>query len=300
VSVTTDPDTPAKDPFRAKPAIYVRIWGSLVRTVGPTLGLMVETEAHVYAFSIAANVLLSFFPFLLTMVMLCRTVFHWEAGVKAIFFAVTQVFPNYKHGAYLDIAGFLNTMSRTRDHVSLFSILLLFLTANGMFEPLEVALNRAWRVKKNRSYLRNQLVSLGLVFFCGVLMMLAIGLIAWNGSLAQDSGVNAGFFTRSVVLKVTAVLTFSLAIFTVYWILPNRRIPIKRLIPVSILVGLILVFLNVVYLKTWPWLLMKLRSEEGPFVESASIILWAFIGSLVLLAGAEWSARTVVTEELVE
>jgi uncharacterized BrkB/YihY/UPF0761 family membrane protein len=257
------------------------------------------TEAHVYAFSIAANVLLSFFPFLLTLVMLCRWVFHWEAGVRAIFFAVTQVFPDYRNGTYLDIAGFLNTISRGHDHVSLFSILLLFLTANGIFEPLEVALNRAWGVKKNRSYFRNQLVSLGLVFFCGVLVLVSTVLIAWNGS--HEPAHAAGFFfARTIVLKAIAVPTCALIIFVVYWVLPNRRIPVKRLIPVSVLVALLLVALNMLYLKTWPWLLLKLRAEEGPFVESASIILWSFLGSLVILAGAEWSARVTLGEELWE
>ena len=42
-------------------------------------------------------------------------------------------------------------------------VLLLF-TANGIFEPLEVALNRAWGEVKNRSYLRNQMVALGMIF----------------------------------------------------------------------------------------------------------------------------------------
>jgi uncharacterized BrkB/YihY/UPF0761 family membrane protein len=252
------------------------------------------TEAHVYAFSIAANVLLSFFPFLLTLVMLCRWVFHWEAGVRSIFFAVTQVFPDYRNGTYLDIAGFLNTISRGHEHVSLISILLLFLTANGIFEPLEVALNRAWGVQKNRSYFRNQLVSLGLVFFCGVLVLVSTVLIAWNGSHEPPHASLA----RNVVLKAIAVPTCALIIFAIYWVLPNRRIPVKRLLPVSVLVALLLVGLNVLYLRTWPWLLLKLRSEEGPFVESASIVLWSFLGALILLAGAEWSARVTLDEEL--
>lgn len=287
----------SKDPFRQAPRIYVRAWSGVVRSIGPTLRFLMATEAHVYAFSIAANVLLSFFPFLLTLVMLCRWVFHWEAGVRSIFFAVTQVFPDYRNGTYLDIAGFLNTISRSHEHVSLISILLLFLTANGIFEPLEVALNRAWGVKKNRSYFRNQLVSLGLVFFCGVLVLISTVLIAWNGS--HDSS-HAGFFARSAVLKAIAVPTCALIIFVVYWVLPNRRIPVKRLIPVSVLVALLLVGLNMLYLTTWPWLLLKLKAEEGPFVESASIILWSFLGALILLAGAEWSARVTLGEELWE
>ena len=51
--------------------------------------------------------------------------------------------------------------------VRITSIILLLFTANGIFEPLEVALNRAWGVTRIRSCFRNQLVSLGLAFACG-------------------------------------------------------------------------------------------------------------------------------------
>ena len=49
-------------------------------------------------------------------------------------------------------------------------VLLLF-TANGVFEPLEVALNRAWGVTRNRSYLKNQLLSFFLILLCGGLVL---------------------------------------------------------------------------------------------------------------------------------
>jgi len=55
--------------------------------------------------------------------------------------------------------------------VHLTSMFLLLFTANGIFEPLEVALNRAWGVAKNRSYIKNQIISLGLIFVCGGLAL---------------------------------------------------------------------------------------------------------------------------------
>jgi len=60
----------------------------------------------------------------------------------------------------------------SRGPFQLVSILLLLFTANGIFEPLEVALNRAWNTV-NRSYLKNQIVSLGLIFACGTLAMIS-------------------------------------------------------------------------------------------------------------------------------
>jgi uncharacterized BrkB/YihY/UPF0761 family membrane protein len=33
--------------------------------------------------------------------------------------------------------------------------------------------------------------------------------------------------------------------------------------------------------------------EYGPFVYTVTIILWGFVASMVILAGAEWTARRV-------
>ena len=52
----------------------------LGRKYMPTIRYWMETEVHVYAFSIAANVLLSFFPFLIVMVTLCRHLLHWQGA----------------------------------------------------------------------------------------------------------------------------------------------------------------------------------------------------------------------------
>ena len=51
-------------------------------------------------------------------------------------------------------------------------------------------------------------------------------------------------------------------------------------------------------LITWPWLLAKLKTEAGPFLHSSSIILWSFCAALIVLAGAEWSARVSLEEHV--
>jgi uncharacterized BrkB/YihY/UPF0761 family membrane protein len=271
----------------------------LRNTIGPTIRLLFETEVHVYSFSIAANVLLSFFPFVLTMILICRWVFRWEAGVRAILYAVGDYFPDYRMGGYIDIVGYLNNAAWNHKGVSLLSIFLLFLTANGIFEPLEVALNRAWRVKKNRSYLRNQLVSLGMIFVCGTLVLLSTSLTAWNHEfITKAFGSNAVTdFLRNFLFRLIALPLTMAVIFLVYWLLPNRKIPVRRVLPASVAVGLLLEALKYIDLLTWPWLMAKLKGEEGPFVHSASIIVWAFFGAMIVLAGAEWAARVTVGGE---
>ena len=60
----------------------------------PTARYLMAVETHAYAFSMAANVLLSFFPFLIVMVSLCRYALRWRAAEATIFLALGEYFPD--------------------------------------------------------------------------------------------------------------------------------------------------------------------------------------------------------------
>ena len=250
-----------------------------------------EIEVHVYAFSMAANVLLSFFPFLIVLVSLCRHALHWSAAEQAIYLALIDYFPgatgeflqrNLK--AVVDLAG----------PVRWVSVLLLLFTANGIFEPLEVALNRAWGITPNRSFVRNQLVSLGLILAVGTLAILSTLLTAFNQQLWESMGYgksHVALWTNLAIFKMAAVPISIFALFLIYWLLPNGPVPARRVFPVAIGVGGLLEILKYVNLLVWPWLRVKLSHEYGPFVNSVTIILWSFLASMIVLAGADWAAR---------
>ena len=59
----------------------------------PTLRYWMATEVHVYAFSIAANVLLSFFPFLIVRISICRNLLHWRLAEQVILDAISDFLP---------------------------------------------------------------------------------------------------------------------------------------------------------------------------------------------------------------
>ena len=176
------------------------------------------------------------------------------------------------------------------------SVFLLFFTANGIFTPLEVALNHIWQVKTNRSFLRNQLISLGLIFGCGALELASISAttinVAFLKSHAGGSPVAANLQVFAFHLFATPVTM--LMIFLVYWLLPNCKINWRRLIPAAAVVAMLLELAKFINILTWPWLQEKLRNDVPPFVQSISIILWSFAGTMIVLAGAEWSARVDV------
>ena len=261
------------------------------RVCTPTVRYWMETEVHVYGFSIAANVLLSFFPFLIVMVSLCKYVFQWPGAVDAIMFALNDYFP-------ADMVDFIQRNLRvtvnSRGPMQIGSILLLFFTANGIFEPMEVALNRAWGITQNRSFLKNQLVSMGLIFVCGGLILVSIAVTAANRQMLRQSPLGQSeveswlttLFFKAAELPITILI-----LFLIYWLLPNRRMPWRDIVPISIFVGFALEGLKYVNLLTWPYLRMKLEREYGPFINSVTIVLWSFLAAMVVLAGAEWAAR---------
>lgn len=253
----------------------------------PTLHYMMETEAHVYALAVAASVLLAFYPFIIVMLSLCRNVLHWPAAEEAIHLALNDYFP----GKVSVVVGRNLVLGRT---IHLTSLFLLLFTANGVFEPLEVALNRAWGVKTNRSYLKNQLVSLGLIFACGGLALISLMLTGMNREwLSPLVGDHETLFTwlSMLIFKLAAVPISILTLFLVYWLLPNRKIPPMRVAPVAIAVGLILEAMKYVNLLVWRSFQQKMEREYGIFQNSVTILIWSALAALVVLAGAEWTAR---------
>ena len=257
----------------------------------PTLYYMAQTEAHVYALAIAASVLLSTYPFLIVITSFCRDTLHWHAAEQAIYLAVGDSFSG-EPGQFM--VRNLQAWFKVNSKIHLTSMFLLLFTANGIFEPLEVALNRAWGVTKNRSYIKNQIISLGLIFVCGSLALLSLMLTALNSQwLSAASSLNAGFgvWMNLLMFKLAALPISMLSLFLVYWLLPNRKVAPARVVPVAIVVGLALEGLKYVNLLVAPLLQAKLHREYLIFEHSVTILLWSFVSAMIVLAGAHWTAR---------
>jgi len=252
-----------------------------------------ETEVHVFAFSVSANVLLSFFPFLIVMASITQQALHWQAATDAIYAALSSYFPHIieewlRLGEAHAHNGLVSVIPRKFQVVS---VLLLLFTANGIFEPLEVALNKVWGCKVNRSFFRNQLLSLGLIFACGTLAMFSTMFTGMNSVWAATFPAPLASFVTTAFVEAVALPISMLVLFLIYWLLPNCRVRPIDVIPAAIFIGFLLEVLKYLNLATWTWMQAKMTREYGPFRYSVTIILWSFFASMLVLAGAEWSAR---------
>lgn len=248
-----------------------------------------RTEVHTFAFSVAANAILSFFPFVVLMMTLIRRVFH----SRVMYDVVVQLLRDYLPAGQDFVIRNLNAMVEARQRVQIVSLIILLVTSSGVFLPLEVALNRIWRFENNRSYLGNQLISLGLAFACGALALLSIALTA--GPVAFMEFVLHGYgtgFVRLVgflIMKIFGIAASIAIFFLIYWLLPNGKVPARAVLPAAVIMGLLSEALKYAYIIALPWL--NFQEVYGPFALSVSLMFWAFLSGLLLLAGANLSAE---------
>jgi YihY family inner membrane protein len=244
---------------------------------------------HTFAFSVAANSILSFFPFVVLLLTLIRRVFH----SKVMYDVVVELLRDYLPAGQDFVIRNLNAMVGARQRVQIVSLIILLVTSTGVFVPLEVALNRIWRFPNNRSYLGNQLVSLGLAFACGILALLSVAMTA--GIIRPFEfllrGHAPGFVSLMgfLAMKVFAIAASIAIFFLIYWLLPNGKVPARAVLPTAIIMGLLSEALKYGYILALPWL--NFGEVYGPFSLSVSLMFWAFLPGLLLLAGANLSAE---------
>ena len=274
--------------FRNRVRYYYRLFASTVK-------YLLHTEVHTFAFSVAANAILSFFPFVLLLMSLAVRVFHSRTMSDVI----KELLRDYLPAGQDFVIRNLEALATAKNKAQAFSLVMLLITSTGVFLPLEVALNRVWRFPNNRSYLGNQFVSLGLAFACGILAMISIALSAGNVKLLRFLAFGhdiflvrvLGFLTAKVFATVTSMAIF----FLIYWLLPNGKVPAKAVLPAAIIMG----FLSEILKYSYILLLPKLNFQEvyGPFAISVSMMFWAFLSGLLLLTGAHLSAQKIFLKQ---
>lgn len=277
---------PAVDVRDVRPAVIQDgLWPRLV-----ALGCyLIRTEVHTYAFSVAANAILALFPFIVLMLTVSRVIF----GTPHIEPVVGDLLKSFLPTGQDFVMRNMQLLVHPRSGMQVFSVVMLLISSTGVFMPLEVALNNVWGVRENRSYVRNQLVSLGLALAVGGLAMFSVMM-----SAGQESILKALFFGHTQnqayhvishgFMHIAAGLASVLLFFLIYWILPNRKVPAIAVLPTALVIGLLWEGAKLLYVRALPWL--DFQSIYGPFYISVGLMMWAFLSGLLLLAGAHFSA----------
>ena len=248
---------------------------------------LLDSEVHTFAFSVAANAIISFIPFIVLLYTLSHSVFHSAMMVNVVSEMVHYFMPSNQ-----DFVAASLQAAASKQGVQVFSLIMILISCTGIFLPLEVALNQAWGVTRSRNYLLNQVVAFGLAILMVGLAVVSILLGAWQRELLgfiffqhTDNFVFEGISYMWLAFSsgVACILFF----FSIYWLLPNCKVPIRSVLRASVVTGIIWLVAKLIFVQVLPHL--DLKALYGPFYVSVGLLFWAYISGLILFAGAQFS-----------
>ena len=256
---------------------------------------LLDSEVHTFAFSVAANAILSFIPFIVLLYTLSHSVFHSTMMVSVVDSMVNYFLPSNQTFIEANLFG-----AAARQGVQFFSLVMILVACTGIFLPLEVALNQAWGVTKSRNYLHNQSIAFGLAILMVALGMGSIAVNAFGRDLLKlvlvhttnikiiDFVLNFTYQgTSFILLAATTGVASILFFFSIYWVLPNRKVPWRPVLRTSIYTGVIWLVSKYVFEAVLPH--MHLEDLYGRFYVSVGLLFWAYVSGLILFAGAQFS-----------
>lgn len=270
---------------------------AVYRGVRPTVDYWLGLDSHVYAMSIASNVLFGFFPFMLLILSISQNFLGWSGAERAIYVGLRNFLPQDPGLVDFVERNLRAAVASRAGSLEIVSIILLILSSNGIFMPLEVALNRLWGFPAHRPYWKNQLISFTFTLMSGTLTLSAALFASSNLSWVEElvaGRIHLPDAAVLVALKLVGVPFIAVVFLLVFWVLPNGPVPFGRAAVTSVIVAILVELGQLAY--AWVWPMLDLRREYGPFFISVTLVLWGFFAAMIVLAAGEAysrSARTV-------
>ena len=277
----------------------LRRWPQARQVLSEALRNFLNEDSLAVAACIAYHSLLCVFPFLLLLVGLSGYyVKHHELAGR-----LTIILERYLPVNPDFIMRNLEGISRAYGRVGFFSFLLLLWGSSGLFLPLEKALNRAWEAEKERSWLRRQLLALGMAVVVGVLILLSSTVVGVNvyihGWVRRGGHVfpSALLALAYHLLIVAATFSLTLMMFVILFkILPNRHMSFAQVLPSALLTAVFWEGARSLFTLLLP--VFNYGHVYGSIGVVVALMSWMYISSAVMLFGAQASRSLYRTLEM--
>ncbi len=257
-------------------------WRALVR--------LVNSNDVTHAAAIAYYALLSLFPFLLLVISLLGSITADDADRLAVLTFVFRYFPTQFEFVNTQLEAF----RQTRVQLGVAGGLALIWASLGVFGAVTSAVNDAWGVEKQRSFLRHRMVSFLMLVAGGGVMILGL-LLVGAVQVAQASWFGV-MLTRFRWLEALQTLTFTysatvlliLAVGLVYYFIPNAKTRFRDVWVGAVLTGI----LWRVAFDGFSWYIGRsgLTFIHGSIAAVVVFLLWVYVSSVILMYGVEFTA----------
>ena len=252
---------------------------------------MVNGNDLTHAAAIAYYALLSLFPFLLLAISMLGSVTADQGDRLAVLTFVFRYFPTQVDF----VRAQLDAFTATRIQVGIGGALALIWASLGVFGAITSAVNAAWGVEKQRSFLKHRMVSFVMLVASGGVLIVALVLVSaveiaeasWFGAmLARFEWLRA---LQSLTFTYSATILLILGVGLIYYFIPNANTRFRDVWVGAVLTGVLwrLAF------SGFSWYIGRsgrLTLIHGSVAAVVVFLLWVYVSSVILMFGVEFTA----------
>jgi membrane protein len=262
------------------------IWKILKQSVSG----FIAHEALSRGAAIAFYIVTSLAPVLLIVVAVAGLVFGQEAVRGSLVKELGGLFG--KEGGELIQAMLASASDKPSSTIaSIFGVLMVIVTASGVFSEMQAALNRTWDVDSSDqpwfSLIKTRAASLGLVAALGFLLMVSLAASAALSAFGNYMGAHTAFapIILSLLNTIISLLLFTLLFAAIFKVLPDTPIG-WRDVGIGAFVTAVLFTIGKSLIG---WYLGTTAASSGYGAAGALILilLWSYYSAQIFLFGAE-------------
>jgi len=253
---------------------------ALLPRLGRAVGLLVSREVAVLMSAIAFNVLLCLFPLLLVLVAAAQRLAPGGGTAQVLRLLLEELIP---FGGEV-MAASLRQMTRLARGFEILSLVLIAWGSSGVFMPVEMVLDRVWGGGGPRSFWKSRLLAFALTLAGGALALLSVALTLLVRGFGQGWPLVAGSAAKAGALLLSWTLFL-----LVYRLVPRARVDLRLAARAALWAAVLWEASK--YAFVWNLGRMQLQTFYGPLAFAVSLVLWAYVSSVVLVFGAAVTRR---------
>jgi membrane protein len=244
-----------------------------------------------YASSIAYYTLLSLFPFFLLVFSILGSVAADPHARAAIFDFVFRYFPRQ----FDFITTQLDALERARLRLGVAGSLLMIWAAMGVFSATTTAINHAWGVEKQPSYLKHKLMAFIMLITASLLLLGALLLVSainvveakWFAAvLARTPGLTV---LHNFAVQWATTMVFVIVVGLIFFFVPNAQVRFRDVWMGAVLTGLL--WRGALFGFSWYVRDMtRFSNIHGSIAAVVVFLVWVYTSAVILLFGVEVTA----------
>ena len=245
-----------------------------------------------FASSIAYYSLLSLFPFFLLVFAILGSVTANPADRAAILQFILRYFPRQ----FEFVTTQLDSMQQARTQLGVAGSFLMIWAAMGVFGAITSAVNHAWGVDKQPSYLKHKLISFVMLVASSLLLLIGLVLVSainvaethWFAVVASRSPVELAVLHHFVV-RWASTAVFIAVVGLVFYFVPNAKVRFRDVWVGAVVTGLL--WRGALFGFSWYVRdLSRFSNVHGSIAAVVVFLVWIYISAVLLLYGVEITA----------